>query len=123
MNTVIWIVQGLLALVFLGAGVSKLTQPYPKLAERMGYVEDFQPHVIRAIGLVEVLGACGVVLPALTGIFAWLTPAAALGLALNMAGAMSVHLRRQEYPMLVGNVILMALALFVAFSRGGVFFV
>jgi len=119
MNMVIWIVQGLLALVFAGSGVSKLTRPYEKLAEQMGYVRDFSPGVIRGIGTLEVLGALGVILPALTGILPWLTPAAALGLALNMAGAIATHLRRQEYPMIVGNLILLALALVVALGRGG----
>lgn len=63
----------------------------------MGYAGDFSPSVIRAIGILEVLGATGVVLPALTGILPWLTRAAALGLSLNMAGAMATHLRREEY--------------------------
>jgi len=117
MNIAIWVVQGLLALTFVGAGFSKLAQPYEKLAERMGYVKDFTPGAIRAIGAWEVLGAIGVVLPALTGILSWLTPLAAFGFALNMAGAMATHLRRKEYPMMVGNLVLLGLAAFVAYGR------
>ncbi|HWR65643.1 MAG TPA: DoxX family protein [Bellilinea sp.] len=117
MNTVIWIAQILLALAFAGSGISKLAQPYEKLAARMGYVNDFTPGAIRAIGTLEVLGAIGVVLPAWTGILPWLTPLAAGGLAVNMGGAVSTHLRRKEYPMIIVNLILLALAGFVTYGR------
>jgi len=117
MNTAIWIAQVLLALVFLGAGVSKLTMPYEKQAERMGYVKDFSPGAIRTIGVLEVLGALGVVLPALTGIMPWLTPTAGVGLGLVMVGAIVTHLRRKEYPLIIVNLVLMALAMFVAYGR------
>jgi len=117
MNTAIWVVQVLLALVFVGAGISKLAQPYEKLAARMGYVNDFSPGAIRAIGTWEVLGAIGVVLPAWTGILPWLTPLAAAGLSWNMAGAMSAHLRRKESSMLLANLVLLALAAFVVYGR------
>lgn len=117
MGIAIWIVQGLLALVFAGSGISKLVQPYEKLAERMGYVKDFSPGAIRAIGTWEVLGAIGVILPALTGILPWLTPLAAFGLALIMAGAAATHLRRGEYRMLVVNLVLLGLAALVAYGR------
>lgn len=117
MNIAIWIAQILLALAFAGSGISKLVQPYEKLAAQMAYVNDFTPGVMRAIGTWEVLGAIGVVLPTLTGILPWLTPAAAFGLAVNMGGAMATHLRRKEYPMLIVNLVLLALAGFVAYGR------
>lgn len=117
MNTALWIVQALLALVFLGAGGQKLTQPYEKYAERMAYARDFSPGAIRAIGALEVLGAIGVVLPALTGILPWLTPTAGIGLGLVMLGAMATHLRRKEYSMIIVNLVLLALAVFVAYGR------
>ena len=117
MNLAVWIAQILLALVFAGSGISKLVQPYEKLAAQMGYVNDFTPGVMRAIGTLEVLGAIGVVLPTWTGILPWLTPAAAFGLAVNMGGAMATHLRRKEYPMLVMNLVLLTLAAFVVYGR------
>ena len=117
MNIAIWIAQILLALVCAGSGISKLVQPYEKLAARMAYVNDFTPGVMRAIGALEVLGAIGVVLPAWTGILPWLTPLAAGGLAVNMGGALSTHLRRKEYPMIVVNLVLLALAAFVMYGR------
>lgn len=117
MNIAIWIAQILLALAFAGSGISKLVQPYEKLATQMAYVNDFTPGVMRAIGAWEVLGAIGVVLPAWTGILPWLTPLAAAGLAVNMGGAMATHLRRKEYPMIVANLVLLALAAFVVYGR------
>jgi uncharacterized membrane protein YphA (DoxX/SURF4 family) len=117
MNTAIWIAQILLALAFAGSGLSKLLQPYDKLAAQMAYVNDFTPGVIRAIGTLEILGAIGTMLPTLTGILPWLTPAAAFGLAVNMGGAMSTHLRRKEYPVIIINLVLLALAGFVVYGR------
>ncbi|HMN11319.1 MAG TPA: DoxX family protein [Bellilinea sp.] len=117
MNTAIWVVQILLALMFAFSGLSKLTQPYERLAQQMGYVNDFSPNTIRAIGALEILGALGVVLPALTDILVWLTPTAAVGLALVMLGAMATHFRRKEYPMMLINLVLLALAVFVAYGR------
>lgn len=117
MNTAIWVVQILLALMFAFSGLSKLTQPYERLAQQMGYVNDFSPNTIRAIGAVEILGALGVVLPALTDILPWLTPTAAVGLALVMLGAMATHFRRKEYPMMLINLVLLAFAVFVAYGR------
>jgi uncharacterized membrane protein YphA (DoxX/SURF4 family) len=117
MNFVIWAVQILLALGFGMAGTMKLTQPREKLIERMGYVNDFPQNIVRLIGLLEVLGAIGVILPALTGILPWLTPVAAGGLVLVMVGAMLTHIRRHEYAALGTNVILLLLAVIVVYGR------
>lgn len=117
MNIVLWIVQILVALGFGLAGIMKLTQPREKLLERMAWVNDFSQNIVRLIGLLEVLGAAGVILPALTGILPWLTPVAAGGLVLVMVGAMFTHYRRHEYAMIGGNVILLLLAVVVVYGR------
>lgn len=117
MEVVVWIVQGLVALAFLGAGSMKLIQPKEKLLESQAWVEDFSQTQIRLIGLVELLGALGVILPTLTGILPVLTPIAGAGLGLVMIGALVTHLRRGEMNMVPVNVILGALAFFVAFGR------
>ncbi len=117
MNIVLWILQVVLALAFGMAGISKLTQPKEKLAAQMGWVEDFSQGTVRLIGLVELLGAIGLILPALTGILPILTPLAALGLVLVMVGAILTHQRRKETPMMAVNLVLLLLAAFVAYAR------
>ena len=117
MNVALWIVQILLAIVFLMAGVLKVTQSKSKLAENMKFVEDFSGGQVRLIGALEILGALGLVLPGVTGILPWLTPLAATGLALTMVGAIITHLGRKEYPNIISNVILLLMAVFVAYGR------
>jgi uncharacterized membrane protein YphA (DoxX/SURF4 family) len=117
LNTALWIVQILLALAFCMAGLIKITQPKEKLAERMGWVNDFPPAAVKVIGTVELLGAIGLILPALTNILPILTPVAALGLVLTMIGAAATHLRRHEYPKIGANVVLLLLAAFIVYGR------
>ena len=120
MNIVLWVLAGLLASAFLGAGISKLVQPKAQLAAgSMAWVEDFDDRQIKGIGAVEVLGAVGLVLPAALGIAEYLTPLAALGLALTMVGAAATHLRRGEKNMVPVNILLGGLALFLAVMRFG----
>ena len=117
MGIAFWAAQVLLAVAFLGAGASKLSQPKEKLLKNMAWVEDFSQPAVRLIGAAEVLGAIGVVLPALTGVLPWLTPLAALGLVLLMVGAALTHLRRKEYGNVAINAVLLVLAAFVAYGR------
>jgi uncharacterized membrane protein YphA (DoxX/SURF4 family) len=120
MNIALWIVQGLLALVFLMGGFMKASKSKDSLKERgrsMDWVDDFSDGQVRLIGILEVLGAIGLILPGLTDILPILTPLAAVGLALTMVGAAITHLRRGEYSIIVMNLVLMALALFIAYGR------
>lgn len=118
MNTALWVAQIILALMFLMAGLAKLLQPYEKVKEKMTFAEDFSPTIVKLIGLVEVLGAIGVVLPAVTHILPWLTPLAAAGLILTMLGAIATNLRLQSgFSHVATNLVLLALALFVVYGR------
>ena len=90
MGIALWVVQVLLAAAFLVSGATKLSQPKEKLLENWAWVEDFSQGSVRIIGALEVLGAIGIVLPALMGIVPWLTPLAALGLVLTMIGLYGV---------------------------------
>jgi uncharacterized membrane protein YphA (DoxX/SURF4 family) len=121
MNIVLWIVAGLLAAVFAAAGVSKLTQSKEKLAANpnMAWTEAFAPGVIKLIGLLELLAAVGLILPAVLDTATVLVPLAATGLALMMVGAAVTHGRRKEYQPVVMNIVLLALAVFVAWGRFG----
>jgi len=115
-DVVSWILQVVLALAFLAAGGMKLVRPRPALVgSGMGYAEDFSDSALKGIGAVEVLGALGLVLPWLLGIAPILTPLAALGLALVMAGAVVVHVRRKEP--FVPPLVLGVLSLVVAVLR------
>ncbi len=118
MNTILWIFQIILAMLFLMVGAMKIMQPKEKMAEKMAWVDDFSQSQIRGIGMLEILGALGLVLPGLTGILPILAPLSALGLALTMIGAFITHLRRKEIaPTGVINLMLFAVAAFVAYGR------
>ena len=76
MSVVLWIVRGVLAAVFLMAGVIKATQPREKLLKQLPWVEDFSTGTVRFIGVMELLAAIGLILPAVTGVAVFLTPLA-----------------------------------------------
>jgi uncharacterized membrane protein YphA (DoxX/SURF4 family) len=96
MDALLWVLQILLALFFLVAGLTKVSQPRAKLVPRMAWVSDFSDGQVKLIGTLEILGAVGLLLPAVTGILPWLTPLAAAGLALVMVGAALTHWRRAQ---------------------------
>jgi hypothetical protein len=113
MTYALWIVQGLLALLFLFAGGMKLVLPLEKMAGPIAFPGFF----LRFIGVVEVLGALGLILPGLLRIRPGLTPLAAAGLVILMIGATVVTLAGGDVapaliPALVG-----LLAAFVAYGR------
>ena len=116
---VLWILQSVLAVVFLASGSAKLSQPKERLARSMKWVDDFSGRSVKYIGTSEIFGAIGVFLPWATGIARVLTPIAALGLAALMVGAMLTHARRKEYPNIAAPAVLAVLALIVAVARFG----
>ena len=119
MNLTLWIIAGLLAALFLVAGASKLFIPQEKLAKApgAGWVLDFSAGFVKALGVVEILGAVGLILPALLDIAPIPVPLAAVGLALMMAGASIVMFRRQEFKHVLLNLTYLGLAAFVAWGR------
>jgi uncharacterized membrane protein YphA (DoxX/SURF4 family) len=117
MSIALWVVQILLALAFLAAGSLKVSQPVDKLKTNIGWVEDTTPGNVRLVGALEILGALGLILPAVTHILPVLTPLAAVGLVLTMIGAAIVHLRRKEFSGLAAPIILLLLALFIVYGR------
>ncbi len=121
MDLALWITAGLLAAVFLFAGSTKLFLSREKLAEAPGggWVLDFSAGFVKALGAVEILGAVGLILPALLGIAPVLVPLAAVGLATIMVGAAIVTYRRRESTHVLVDVTYLAMAVFVAFGRFG----
>jgi uncharacterized membrane protein len=114
----VWIVSGLLALAYLFSGANKAFRPHDKVKLTMEFAEDFKPWQVKVIGILEVLGAIGLILPELFHIAVILTPIAASGLALIQVFAIIVHIRRHDdVKRLPVNVVLLLLALFVAIAR------
>lgn len=113
MNYALWIVQGLLALVFLFAGGTKLVLPIEEMTKEMPMPGWF----LRFIGVAEVLGALGLVLPRLLGIRPGLTPLAAAGLVIIMIGATVLTLQTMGVAMALIPFVVGLLSAFVAYGR------
>ncbi|APZ47377.1 hypothetical protein BW723_14275 [Polaribacter reichenbachii] len=116
-NIGLWIAQGLLAIMFIMAGLMKATQPVEALTEALPWVANTPLALVKFIGISELLGGLGLLIPS---IFRWkpnLTILAALGLALVMVLASGFHAYRGEFSAIGMNVILLGLALFIAWGR------
>lgn len=117
MSTGVWILQVLLAALFLATGLTKLTQPRLKMAAGpMAWAANVSDREFRTVGLLEVLGAAGLILPGALGIAPGLTAIAALGLVLTMIGAIVTHVRMGEGDRLVVPIVVLVLALLVALA-------
>ncbi|MFG2036648.1 DoxX family protein [Dactylosporangium sp. NPDC048998] len=117
MSIFLWVLQILLGAAFILAGVMKSTQPKEKLAGNMTWVNRRTPGTIKFIGVMEILGGLGLILPWATGIATILTPLAAVGLAIIMVLAIGDHVRAKEYNVIGINVILGAIAAVIAIGR------
>jgi uncharacterized membrane protein len=118
MNIVLWILQVLLALAFIAAGLLKSTQPIKRLSAQMDWVNYVPSSLVRVIGVAELLGGLGLILPAVTGILPWLTPLAALGLAVVMVLAAGFHLQRNDkFDQVVPSLVLLVLAVLIIVGR------
>ena len=114
----LWVAQVLLAAMFLMAGATKLMSGSAELvAMGMGWAENAPFLLIKFIGLAEVAGGLGMILPAATRIMPNLTKLAAAGLAVIMVLAAGLHITRGEFEVVPVNVILFALAAFVIWGR------
>jgi len=113
----LWVAQGLLAAAFGLAGLSHATRPIAEMAKFAPWTGALPEGLVRFIGMMELAGALGLVLPALTRIRPALTAWAATGLATVMALASVVHLVRGEPQVLPVNFVLGGLAAFIAWGR------
>ena len=117
LHITLWIAQVLLAAMFLMSGIMKLTQPIEELSKMLPWAAQMPEAIVRFIGASELLGALGLLLPSLLRIQPKLTPIAAVGLALIMLFALVFHASRGETPAIGMNVILLLIAVFIAWGR------
>jgi uncharacterized membrane protein YphA (DoxX/SURF4 family) len=115
MNIALWIIQALLAALFLFAGGTKLVLPIEEMTKQMPMPGWF----LRFIGVAEVLGGLGLVLPWLLRIRPGLTPLAAAGLLIIMVGATVTTLITGEIAMALFPLIVGILCAFIAYGRSG----
>ena len=121
MDLVLWIIAGVLAAALL-ASTSKMFVPREKIAALGAageWVMDFSPGALRAIGTLEILAAAGLILPAVLDIAPVLVPVTASCVALLFVGAIIMRLRRGEKKTVLGDLVYLAMAVFVAFGRFG----
>lgn len=117
MKIIIWTAQVLLALSFAMSGFMKAFSPVEDLALVMPWVAVVPVWLLRFIGVAELAGAIGLVLPSATRIKPGLTPLAAVLLGVVMVLAAGFHLLRGEYIDIVRNLVLLVVAVFVAYGR------
>ena len=116
MNILLWILQILFGIYFIGIGVMHFSPP-AGLPAQMGWMYELPTWLHYISGAAEILGGLGLILPGLFKIQTRLTPLAALGLAIVMVGAVVYHLVRGETTNIVMNVILLAVMLFIYYGR------
>lgn len=116
-NISIWIAQVLGAALFILPGLMKTTMPIPELAAIMPWAGEYSGAFVRFVGLVDIAGGLGLLLPSLTRIMPRLTVIAAAACVLLQVIAIGFHAMRGEFEALPVNLIYIALALFVLWGR------
>lgn len=121
MNIALWVVQILLAAMFGMAGIMKTFQA-GRAKEQFPWAKNRSYSFVRFVGTSELLGALGLILPLVTGILPWLTALAAIGLVLiQVLAIFTEHLPKKEYSVIPINIVLLALAAFIAIGRWTLF--
>jgi uncharacterized membrane protein YphA (DoxX/SURF4 family) len=117
MNIVLWIAQGLLAAMYLMAGTMKTFQT-ARAKGQFPWAKNRSDGFVRFVGVSELLGSFGLILPIFTGILPWLTPIAAVGLSLiQLLAIFTEHLPKKEYNIIPMNLVLLALSIFIVIGR------
>jgi len=116
MAIALWIVQGLLGLIFIITGSFKFFQTKEKVIASGGtWAEDFEPGIIKMIAGMELVSGLSVIVPRLLGHGRYLTSMGAACIALIMTGSIYTHIRRKEFQHAIINLVLLLMALFVAY--------
>ncbi|UKS28406.1 DoxX family protein [Paenibacillus sp. HWE-109] len=116
MNIALWIVQGILAIIFIFSGWMKAFQ-YEKAQASWPWAKEVSRGLVFFIGIAELLGVLGLILPQATNISPALTPIAAIGIATIVVLGAVFHAKRKEYQEIGVNIVFLALVLFVVIGR------
>ena len=121
MHLALWIATGLLATVALAGGITKTFLPKEKLAQHDGgrWTADVSARFVRTLGVLELLAAVGLILPAVLDIAPVLVPVTAVCWVLLMVGAMRTHARYGQPKLVLVNVVYLSIAAFIAWGRLG----
>lgn len=120
MNIILWIVTIFLAAGFLAGGLAMLLlskERFRNTFDGWRYADDFPDGFLKVVGVMKLLAAAGLILPAVTGVATWLVPLAALGLVLLMTGAATTRIIRKEWGAFYGDLAFWSLAAFVVVGR------
>jgi hypothetical protein len=120
-NITLWILAGVLAAAYTIGGASQILLTKERYRALGGssqhWVDDFGPGHIKAIGTIKLIGVVGLIVPPIVGIASILSPLAASGLMLLMAGAATTRFRRNEWGLMAGDIIFLAAFAFLAWGR------
>ena len=119
MHTTLWIITIIAAAAYVAGGTSLLfmsREKYRALGSNQHWVDDFGDGHLTAIATIKLVGAIGLVLPVAVGIAPILTPVAACGLALFMAGAATTRFRRSEWLYMTGDIVFIGVFAFLAWG-------
>jgi uncharacterized membrane protein len=117
LRAALWVAQAILAILFCSAGFAKLTMPITQLATMIPWTGELPVAFVRVIGLIDLAGGIGILLPALTRIFPQLGVWAAVGCTVLQVAAAGFHISRSEFSVLPVNVVLLLLSIFVLWGR------
>lgn len=117
LNIIVWIIQGLLAAFFVMAGTGKITKSTEEHIKERHILPEQSAMPIRLLGVAELLGCIGIIVPWWFGILPVLTPVAACCFGLVIIGAIIIQARRRDYQMLAVPVVLLVLCAVVAWYR------
>ncbi len=117
MNTVLWVMQTMLAAFFIMPGIGKIRHSKDEHVSDGHLKATSSILPIRVLGILELLGCIGIIVPWLTGVLPVLTPIAAACFALEMAAAHVIQTKKKEYKMLPFLLVVFAVAVFVAYFR------
>ena len=117
MNTIVWILQCLLAVMFTFSGLLILLQPKEKIASKMPFVNDYSSSMVKLVAFSHITGALGITLPLALGILPILTPIAASCLVVVMILALKYNIGRRDTRSIVTDVVIGILFCFIAYYR------